>query len=219
MGTFVDYTGKVFGRLTVLHRDKTQKGTKWVCQCSCGNLKTVVAGNLQSGNTTTCGCMWGEKKVTHGHRYHKDGKITRTYSAWSCMKTRCNNPNQKYYKDYGARGITYCQEWEDFSNFLKDMGECPPQYELERNDVNGNYSKENCCWVTVREQQYNKRNSRLLTYNGVTRCLGEWAYLHGETIRGRVKKEWTIEEALTIPKGEKLKKPQVLAFLRLLLFL
>lgn len=82
---------------------------------------------------------------------------TPTYNSWDCMKQRCKNPNNKAYKNYGGRGITYDKRWEDFENFIKDMGVRPKGKTLERIDVNKNYCKENCKWATRLEQQHNMR--------------------------------------------------------------
>ena len=92
------------------------------------------------------------KKTKLGNLYQSP-----TYYSWNSMKDRCNNKNNKQYKDYGGRGITYDKRWEDFREFYKDMGEKPKQTTLDRIDVNGNYCKENCRWATKLEQQHNMR--------------------------------------------------------------
>ena len=82
---------------------------------------------------------------------------TPTYYCWNSMKDRCNNKNNKQYKDYGGRGVTYCKKWEKFDGFLEDMGVKPDNMTLDRIDVDGNYNKENCRWVSRLEQQHNLR--------------------------------------------------------------
>jgi hypothetical protein len=101
--------------------------------------------------------MRGNKK--HGHIHRKNGKkiSSKTYMVWATMKQRCFNPNNKKYKNYGARGITVCERWLDFNNFLEDMGEKPEGYSIERIDVNANYDPSNCIWMPLNNQSFNKQ--------------------------------------------------------------
>lgn len=135
---------------------------------------------------------------------------TRIYKAWCNMRSRCNNPNRESYDRYGGRGIGYEKRWELFSNFLEDMGdsyqECLKSVErptLERIDNNANYSKENCKWVSMKDQCNNRRNSRFIEYNGVKKTLGQWAeYLGIEngTFRSRFYAlNWPIEKLMNPP--------------------
>ncbi len=82
---------------------------------------------------------------------------TQTYRAWGHMLERCKNPNHKYYKDYGGRGIQVCERWRKFENFYADMGNCPKELTLERKNNDGNYEPSNCCWATRKEQRINSR--------------------------------------------------------------
>lgn len=126
-------------------------------------------------------------------------------SKWSGILTRCNNKNVKEYKNYGGRGITV--EWGNFEEFYRDM---LPTYKtgltIERINVNGNYSKTNCRWATIKEQQNNRRNNHVITFNGETKNLTEWATLknmrHGLLIE-RLKRGWSIEKTLTTPAEKK----------------
>lgn len=163
MPSFRNLAGQSFGRLTAVERAGLSSPVKWRCVCQCGRERVVVAANLTSGNTTSCGCRWGDAKRKHGHRYASlAGRpgMSRTYRAWASMKARCDNPTQTSYRYYGGRGITYCDRWRNFPQFLADMGECPPGLTLERIDVDGHYAPGNCTWIPRAEQNRNKRNSR-----------------------------------------------------------
>lgn len=133
---------------------------------------------------------------THGKRK------TRTYRIWSGMKTRCYNESEKCYKDYGAKGITVCDRWlNSFVNFLEDMGEAPEGLTLDRIDSTKGYSPENCRWATMREQQNNRSNNRVIEYNGESRTLAEWARILNapyDCLHARLNKlNWSVEKTLT----------------------
>lgn len=110
----------------------------------------------------------------HGNTTH--GKFgTQIYRVWSNMLTRCTNPNHTQYKDYGGRGIKPCEEWLKFENFYADMGEIPPGMTLERRENDKGYSKNNCVWATQQQQSVNRRNNRVIEYQGVKKTLTQWA--------------------------------------------
>lgn len=126
-------------------------------------------------------------KVIHGHGSR--GNESPTYWSWLGMKARCERPSQKGYPRYGGRGITVCSEWQDFSNFLADMGERPPGTTLDRLDIDGNYCKDNCRWATRLQQGENRSTNTLLTYGGKTQHLNAWARdlgVHPATLSGRL---------------------------------
>lgn len=216
MSALKDETGNVYGKLTVIERaeDKIYGKDKrhfpaWRCLCECGNEVVVVGQSLRRGLTVSCGCrkqdedyklLQKEKQTIHGERG------TRLYDCWRGMKKRCLNPNDDHYPGYGGRGITICEEWRDnyvaFSTWAKENG-YSDDLTLDRIDVNGNYEPSNCRWATAEEQQRNKRNNRLITFNGETLTLVEWSERTGInrcTITNRIDKYgWSVEDALTIP--------------------
>lgn len=139
-----------------------------------------------------------QRRATHG------GSKTKLYKTWRNIKNRCNNQKDKDYAKYGGRGIKLASEWYDFANFKADIGLRPsPGHSIERIDNDGPYSKENCVWATAAQQGRNKSSNRLITYNGVTKCLTDWALYMGlkvETLKGRIDTyKWSVERALTTP--------------------
>lgn len=167
---------KVFGKLTVIERDYSRDTTKnksrfWLCKCKCGKITSVSSSSLVSGKTKSCGCIGKSTGYRHGKRNTKE------YKSWQCMKDRCYNHNNPSYKSYGGRGISVCEEWSnDFMAFYNDMGNAPgKEYSIDRINVNGNYCKENCRWSTLTQQSNNKRNNRLIQYNGCIKTVAEWA--------------------------------------------
>lgn len=140
------------------------------------------------------------------HGLTAGGKRKSTWIAWQSMRARCFNGKAKDYPRYGGRGITVCERWLKFENFLADMGECPIGLTLDRKNNNGNYEPENCQWATRVEQQNNRRNNRYLVSNGVSKSAREWEKelgLSKGAIQHRLKAGWSMESATTTPKGEK----------------
>ena len=201
MAKLIDLTGERFGRLTAVSKssDKTQyksTGARWHCLCDCGNEKTYAAQALRKGLTKSCGCLDAEVKTKHG-MYG-----TPTYRSWNSMIARCTNPDAPNFSSYGGAGISVHERWRNFASFLEDMGERPDGTTLDRKSSDGNYEPGNCRWATDIEQQRNKRNNHMLTANGATRCISEWAELTGikkVTIRARIRKGWTHSAAINTP--------------------
>lgn len=122
-----------------------------------------------------------------------------TYGAWRSMRQRCGSPQHKQYRDYGGRGIAVCARWSDFTNFLTDMGECPPGLSLERKKNDQGYTPDNCVWATTQQQANNRRSCRLVTFEGRTLTIAQWAREVGIT-RSSMRKRllrWPIQKALT----------------------
>lgn len=193
--------GKVFGLLTAVemsHRLPCGHSV-WRCVCSCGKEVLVRWGNLRAGNTKSCGCLSSKSRVESNKKHGKYG--TPTYISWAGMKSRCNNPNNEFYSDYGGRGISVCSEWCEFDAFYRDMGDRPSGKSLERLDVNGNYCPENCVWATAEQQARNTRRNRFvkvgdksMTHAEFERSVG----LYPGAIYDRLRRGWSIEEALTV---------------------
>lgn len=206
-----DLTGQIFGRLTVLKRVPCQvKSVVWECLCSCGSKKNVRSGDIVSGRTVSCGCRGrevaaengrlnvGKKQDRHGHARRN----TSTYGIWRGMKQRCLNKNSGEYVNYGGRGISVCDRWLVFDNFLADMGERPEGHHIDRINNDGNYEPANCRWVTPKQNQRHTRKSRMVEAFGEVRCLAEWAELKGIralTIHKRLRRGMDAEQALATP--------------------
>lgn len=179
MPSFIDLSGRIFGRLTVLRRgpDHTQPSGKriitWDCRCACGSGVNTHGQSLRAGVVVSCGCYNREVHSTHGGTR---GGRSKTYRAWCGAKERCHSPTTKNFRHYGGRGIQMCERWRnDYSAFLADMGECPPGYSIERKDYNGNYEPSNCIWIPLGDQAKNRRTLVLLEYSGETLTLADFA--------------------------------------------
>lgn len=198
-------TGQTFNLLTVVseavgYRDYAH----WHCRCSCGNTCIVAGKALKGGNTKSCGCYQVKRAIeantTHGGASRRQGEH-RLYTMWATMRQRCEQPSSNRYYIYGARGIKVCDRWQNFANFLEDMGSTFKEgLSIERKDNNGNYCKENCVWATRKQQARNMSTNRYLTFNGKTMILADWAkelcISHAAIIR-RIDAGWSLADALT----------------------
>lgn len=158
MPQFIDRTGQRFGRLIVLRRapNKGSRVAFWV-RCDCGAEKSVLAANLIQGTTISCGCHLQEQRQKKGRNATHGRSKTRIYEIWCGMRKRCENPNSRSFKNYGGRGISVCDRWQSFENFLADMGEPESHESIDRIDVNGDYEPSNCRWADDKTQSLNRR--------------------------------------------------------------
>src|SRR5215217_5661984 len=197
----INLTGRTFGRFVVVEESpKTGRTVRRWCRCACGSMKAVAAANLQRGHTSSCGCLRREQLATRNRTHGRAGSPT--HRTWKSLLTRCTNPKYPGYVKYGARGITVCERWRSFENFLADVGERPPGTTLDRIDNDGPYAPENCRWASLREQSLNKRSNRRVTLEGVTLTVLEWCERLGRkraTVYDRLRLGWPIERALSEP--------------------
>lgn len=211
-----DITGQKFGRLTAVRFSLRKKNNYyWEFLCECEKKKTIERGSVVHNRIRSCGCLLKEssrercKKLFTKHKMYD----SRFYSIFYGIKTRCNNPLERNYKNYGGRGIKLL--WNSFEQFKDDMyrsyfehtkefGEKNTQ--IDRIDVNGNYCKENCRWVSLKEQARNKRNNRIFFFRNKKRCLVELSEefnIKRTTLGDRIAKGQSLETAL-ITKGYKM---------------
>lgn len=138
----------------------------------------------------------GKFKVSHGGWINQRG----TYQTWQDMRQRCSNPDNHNFKNYGARGITICERWATFVGFVADMGERPTGKSLDRINNDGNYEPSNCRWATRKEQRDNQRTCRVISYNGQTDILSNWAKRIGiqrATLAYRLDHGWPLSRAMS----------------------
>lgn len=193
----IELTGRTFGSWIVLGPADDKR--RLMCVCKCGTRKSVLRGNLTRGLSKSCGC--GQNRTARRGGVSIETKYE--YIAWGSMIRRCEKPQEKCYPQYGGRGISVCDRWKKFQNFLEDMGPRPSaDHSLDRIDNDGDYGPDNCRWATRSEQQNNRRCNHRLTFKGRTLTIAEWARELGcprHHIANRIKSGWSVEAALTTP--------------------
>ncbi len=203
--------GAKYGRLTiieelgikniVLKRGVSHKRAKYVkAKCECGETIEAKLAQLTSLKTQSCGCLIKDSHKKHGLRYSP------LYSVWSGMVQRCHNAKSESYKNYGGRGIFVCNEWrEDFALFHEwaNANGYKNSLQIDRIDNNNGYEAKNCRFVTPKENSNNRRNNRIICFNGESKTITQWAELHEMNVS--VVKErfyqlnWDFRKALTTP--------------------
>lgn len=182
----VNMTGRTYGRLTVLERSDNDKrgNAMWLCKCECGNVKAILGGSLRQGSTRSCGCMLSElskRRMTELLTKHGfSGK--KLYSVYRAMRERCEKQTCKSYGNYGGRGISVCDEWKNdralfFEWALKNGYQ--EGLQIDRIDVNGDYSPTNCRWITPQQNMNNVRKNIRFEHNGEIHTLAEWSSISG----------------------------------------
>jgi hypothetical protein len=211
MPKFIDLSGKKFGRLQVIKRASNYRQPSgksivmWECKCECGSVSVVSSSNLLSGNSKKCKCC-NEKEfkdyLTNGQRKHGDS-TKRLYRIWRGMKTRCLNSKTKEFDSYGGRGISICEDWKNSYETFREwalLNGYADDLTIDRKNVDGNYEPSNCRWISISEQQSNRRNCNFIEYKGEKKILKDWAKDLGipySRLSGRLALGWSIEDAFT----------------------
>lgn len=201
MPKLIDLTGQRFGKLTVIQRGEDvhfsgKPCVCWVCRCDCGKIKTISGASLRSGHTKSCGCSM----VKHG-KSHKE----RLYETWKNMRRRCYDKSNKRYANYGGKGVSICDDWNEYSNFRKWALEngYSENLTIDRIDVNGNYCPENCRWTDNIVQANNTTRNRYIEYNGKIQSMADWAREFGikyYTMNNRIQHGWSMDKIKNTPE-------------------
>lgn len=204
MAKLRDLTGQRFTRLVVIERAENANcgRSMWRCRCDCGNEVCVIGQNLVRGRSRSCGCWFEDRKHMESH--------TRLYRIWTGMKTRCGNPKHHEYYNYGGKGISVCDEWKDsfqaFHEWATESGYADG-LTIDRIDNEKNYCPENCRWATYKQQANNRTQNHLVTYNGKTQNIAQWAEelgINRVTLQARINRYgWDIEKAMTTKDARK----------------
>lgn len=204
-------SGERFGKMVAVKcvgRDR-HKNARWLCKCDCGRTKIVSSRSLVNGNTKSCGCLETGKFI-NGFAKRHGGSAERLYRVWGGMRNRCYDKNRQEYPSYGGRGIRICDEWlHDYGAFRRwayengfDPGATGYECSIDRIDPDGDYSPENCRWIPMSEQTWNRRDTWCLEYRGRRMTLVDASLVHGvamSTIRTRIKRGWSVERAIETP--------------------
>ena len=193
---YIDLTGDTYGRLTVIELSEKRSPSKhvmWVCQCECGNTIIATSNHLRTGTTKSCGCLNKEtranlcrSRVKHGNA--RRGAVSPEYMTWCNMISRCSEFSEDH-MHYYDRGISVCDRWLSFENFLSDMGRRPQGLSIDRIDNDKVYEPGNCRWATWRQQLNNKSTNRYIEVDGENISLADASRRYGlnyNTLRSRV---------------------------------
>lgn len=194
--------GQTYGRLSVVARGP-RGWSQWACLCECGASVTLRANKLLSGNNKSCGCLkrtvLGDSTRTHGRANSRvSGYKDRTYGIWQAMRDRCANPNRHDWPRYGGAGVTVDPTWQDFAQFVRDMGNAPAGCTLDRIDGAKGYGPQNCRWATPKEQALNSSRARVFELDGIRDSISGWA------------RRWGVCRATATKRLEALQPPATL---------
>lgn len=198
--------GQRYERLTAIEfadRVGRRPRPRWRFRCECGTEVVVLVESVRLGHTRSCGCIRVDLLKKHRWAY-KDGRTSKPeLRIWRNMTQRCYNPQNIGFRHYGGRDIAVCERWRnDFAAFFADMGPRPsPAHSIERINNDLGYSPDNCIWVSPKEQQRNKRTSRMVLFCGREMCFAEACELAGidyYTAWRRLKRGWPVDKALSL---------------------
>lgn len=198
------HSGDRYGQLLILRegpRDLSRK-RQFYCRCVCEGEVLVRLCNLRSGNSTNCGCVRRSILVTRNWKH--GGRGSGEYRSWANMIQRCHNPKHPKFQLYGGRGVRVDQRWRDsFQVFLDHIGPRPGAgYSVDRKDNEGHYRPGNVRWATQREQMRNTRINVIITAQGETATVAEWAERTGinpTTLYARIRRGWDDEDVVSVP--------------------
>lgn len=214
---YPDLTGQVFDRWTVIGKADRRNGKRfWRCRCVCGNESEVMTTSLLRGCSRSCGCIARDYFVANLVQKPVPERKSPEFYVWVAMIQRCYDVNHRAFHHYGGRGITVCKRWHDpieggkkyriecYRNFLSDMGQRPSaKHSIDRYpNNNGNYEPGNCRWATQKEQMLNTRKAAFVVFRGIRRPIVDIAQelgLKPGFLCKRIRKGFTIEEAISIP--------------------
>lgn len=206
MGKKIDLTGATFGRLSVIQEAPSKKGSNgssrcaWQCKCECGNTIVATTRDLRKGDVRSCGCLKSDA-VIERMTVHGDSR-TRLHNIWKAMRRRCNDEKHRDYHYYGGRGVRVCDEWDkDYATFKRWAlsNGYSDGLTIDRINVDGNYSPDNCRWLTAKEQANNRRSNRVYSYLGKEyniRELSDMRHIPYTTLYMRLRAGWDLTRAL-----------------------
>lgn len=210
------WIGKRYGRLEVIgfqHKKEQGRGWDWIVRCDCGKEKVVSPNDVKSGKTRSCGCLHDQACKDRATKFrHNVYKNKRLYGIYNGIKKRCYNKNEPRYSDYGARGISMCDEWlsphdgfDKFVDWALENGYADG-LSIDRIDVDGDYSPTNCRWLTLQQQNRNKRETKWVDYRGEhiqLKVLCDRLKIKYDTVHDRIyKRGWSVERAIEEPSQQ-----------------